>query len=324
MWMFLFYFDVCLMRLCVGEKIQRDRYLYDIGVHIWLQYNYVQTSKNSRVSSNLVLSTISEIVRDKPLTRPCEVVTILKKDYGLDMSYHVVWLGVEKAKAIILGDHLLSFDQLWWYSDAVMRYNSGSYVNIDYDSSSQQFCCFFVSFTACISRFNSCRPFLFLDGTFLKGKYKGQLLAATAKDGNNETIANWLWFLHKLGKVVDGKRQITFISDCNLGLLEVMPKVFPFVHHGYCLQHLKNNLRDRMKGIDNGFKDHLVSSLGDCAYEPTVVEFHEKFKKLKAEEWDMRYGKMTSNAAESFNNWIKEARNLPITQMMDTIRTQLM
>ncbi|GMQ06615.1 hypothetical protein CsSME_00051135 [Camellia sinensis var. sinensis] len=317
----------------------------------------VRTSKNPRVSSDLVSSTISEIVRDKPLTRPCEVVTILKRDYGLDVSYHVVWLGVEKAKAGIHGDHSLSFDQLRWYSDAVMRYNPGSYVNIDYDASSQQFCRFFVSFAACISGFNACRPLLFLDGTFLKGKYKGQLLAATAKDGNNglfpvafaivdsETTANWSWFLHELGKVVDGKRHITFISDRNLGLLKAMPKVFPSAHHGYCLQHLKSNLRDRMKGIDNGFRDHLVRSLGDCAYEPTVVGFHEKFAKLKEEgkqrahnffkdlapeHWansyfrGMRYGEMTSNAAESFNNWIKEARNLPITQMVDKIRTQLM
>ena len=38
-----------------------------------------------------------------------------------------------------------------------------------------------------------------------------------------------------------------------------------------------------MKGIDNGFKDHLVSSLGDCAYKPTVVGFHEKLAKLKDE-----------------------------------------
>ncbi|CAL5347297.1 unnamed protein product [Camellia sinensis] len=255
----------------------------------------VRTSKNPRVSSDLVSSTISEIVRDKPLTRPCEVVTILKRDYGLDVSYHVVWLGVEKAKAGIHGDHSLSFDQLRWYSDAVMRYNPGSYVNIDYDASSQQFCRFFVSFAACISGFNACRPLLFLDGTFLKGKYKGQLLAATAKDGNNglfpvafaivdsETTANWSWFLHELGKVVDGKRHITFISDRNLGLLEAMPKVFPSAHHGYCLQHLKSNLRDRMKGIDNGFRDHLVRSLGDCAYEPTVVGFHEKLAKLKEE-----------------------------------------
>ncbi|XP_028101818.1 uncharacterized protein LOC114301104 [Camellia sinensis] len=276
------------------------------------------------------------------------------------MSYHVVWLGVEKANAIIYGDHLLSFDQLQWYSDAMMRYNPGSYVYIDYDTRSQQFCHFFVSFATCISGYNSCRPLLFLGGTFLKRKYKGQLLVATAKDGNNglfhvtfvivdsETTANWSWFLHKLGKVVDGKRQITFISNCNLGLLEAMPKVFPSTHHGYCLQHLKSNLRYRMKRIDNGFRDHLVSSLGDCAYEPTVVGFHKKLEKLKEEgkqrafnffkdlapeHWansyfrmvaGMRYAEITSNAAKSFNNWIKEARNLPITQMVDTIRTQLM
>ncbi|XP_028121224.1 uncharacterized protein LOC114318513 [Camellia sinensis] len=123
---------------------------------------------------------------------------------------------------------------------------------------------------------------------------------------DSETTANWSWFLHELGKVVDGNRQITFISDRNLGLLEAMPKVFPSAHHGYCLQHLKSNLRDR-----NGFMDHLVSNLGDCAYEPTVVG-------------GMRFGEMTSNAAETFNNWITEARNLPITQMVDTIRTQLM
>ncbi|XP_028121172.1 uncharacterized protein LOC114318473 [Camellia sinensis] len=247
----------------------------------------VQTSKNSRVSSDLVSSIISEIMRDKLLTKPCEVVTILKRDYGLDVSYHVVWLGVEKEKVVIHGDHSLSFDQLRWYSDAVMRYNSESYINIDYVA----------------------------NGTFLKGKYKGRLLKVTVKDENNglfpvafaivnsETTTNW---------------------SC------------------YCLQHLKNNLRDRMKGIDNGFRDHLVSSLGDCAYELTMVGFHEKLEKLKEEgkqrarsffkelapeHWansyfrGMRYGEMTSNAAESFNNWIKEVHNLPITQMMDTIRT---
>ncbi|XP_028052873.1 uncharacterized protein LOC114257311 [Camellia sinensis] len=316
----------------------------------------VRTSKNPRVSSDLVSSTISEIVRDKPLTQPCEVVTILKRDYGLDVSYHLVWLGLEKAKAIIHGDHLLSFDQLRWYSDAVIHYNPESYVNIDYDASSQQFFHFFVSFATCIFGDNSCWPLLFLDGTFLKGKYKGQLLTATTIDRNDglfhvafaivdsEITANWSWFLHELGKVVNGKRQITFISDRNLGLSETMPKVFPSAHHSYCLQHLKNNLKDWMKGINNRFRDHLVSSLDDYAHEPTVVRFHEKLEKLKdkgkqrvhnffkdlaPEHWgnsyfrDMRYWEMTSNTAESFNNWIKEARNLPITQMVDTIRTKL-
>ncbi|XP_028080580.1 uncharacterized protein LOC114282131 [Camellia sinensis] len=37
-----------------------------------------------------------------------------------------------------------------------------------------------------------------------------------------------------------------------------------------------------------------------------------------------RYGEMTSNAAESFNKWILDARNYPITRLVDTIGNQIM
>ncbi|KAL7199228.1 hypothetical protein ACSBR2_021501 [Camellia fascicularis] len=36
------------------------------------------------------------------------------------------------------------------------------------------------------------------------------------------------------------------------------------------------------------------------------------------------YGEMCSNAAKSFNSWVWEVRNLPITRMIDSIRTKLM
>ncbi|XP_028069265.1 uncharacterized protein LOC114271824 [Camellia sinensis] len=135
------------------------------------------------------------------------------------------------------------------------------------------------------------------------------------------------------------------ISDRNLGLLEAMPKAFPSAYHGWCLQHLKNNFRDKLKGMENGFKEYLIRKLGDCAYEPTMAGFHALLEELKSEgkqraynflpglepeHWanayfrGQRYGEMTSNAAESFNNWIKEARNLPITKLVDTIRNQIM
>ncbi|XP_028072657.1 uncharacterized protein LOC114274870 [Camellia sinensis] len=37
-----------------------------------------------------------------------------------------------------------------------------------------------------------------------------------------------------------------------------------------------------------------------------------------------RYGEMSSNAAESYNNWIGGARELPVTCMVDMIRVQIM
>ncbi|XP_028110778.1 uncharacterized protein LOC114309268 [Camellia sinensis] len=124
------------------------------------------------------------ILRNKLLTRPSDVVYDLKKDYGLEISYRVAWLGIMKARGEMFGAHSISFDQLRWYSNSVMENNAGSYINIDYDDQNHRFVRYFISFKACIDGFNHCHPLLFLDDTFLKGKFKGNLLAAIAKDGN--------------------------------------------------------------------------------------------------------------------------------------------
>ncbi|XP_028071180.1 uncharacterized protein LOC114273569 [Camellia sinensis] len=186
----------------------------------------------------------------------------------------------------------------WWYADAVMQYNPESHVNLGFEQSTGRFKRFFISFKSYIDEFNHVRPLLFLDDIFLKGRFKGNLLAATEKDGNkglfplafiivnSETTANWTWFLEHLINVVNSAQTLTFVFDRNAGLLESLPTVFLFAHHAYCLQHLQANLRDKLRG-----------------------------------EW---YGEMTSNAAESFNKWILDARNYPITRLVDTIKNQIM
>jgi len=102
-----------------------------------------------------------------------------------------------------------------------------------------------------------CRPLLFVDGTHLLGKYRETLLGAIGKDGNNgffhvafgivdnETDANWTWFISKLGDVLyedgDYREIITFVSDRSKGLVNAIARVFPSSPHAYCLQHLEAN-----------------------------------------------------------------------------------
>ncbi|CAL5395991.1 unnamed protein product [Camellia sinensis] len=288
----------------------------------------VRTYRNPRTGSDLVSDVMAGRVREQPLTRPADVVFDMKDGYGLDISYRVAWLGVEKARNEVFGDHAMSFDQLRWYSNAVMENNPHSYVNLDFDQQTGRFVRYFIAFRACIDGFNGCRPLLFLDGTFLKGRFKGTLLAATAKDGNqglfpvafaivdSENSSNWEWFLRHLAQVVDGGRNLTFM-----------------------------NLRDRMKYVNADQKVGLMRKLRDCAYAPTVTSFNHKveilkecspvvvgnfLKDLHPQHWanvyfrGRRYGEMWSNAAESFNNWIREARHLPITQLVDAIRGKIM
>ncbi|GMP38716.1 hypothetical protein CsSME_00009864 [Camellia sinensis var. sinensis] len=305
----------------------------------------VRTRKNNRLNSELVCNVIGDQLRDKLLTRPTDVMFDLKKEYDLNVSYHIAWLGVEKARGEVYGDYHVSFDQLMWYADAVMQYNPGSYVNLDFEQSTSRFKRFFISFKSCIDGFNHIRPLLFLDDTFLKGRFKGNLLAATGKDGKKVVVDPHLQDCFQFN-VVSSACTLTFISDHNIGLLESLPTVFPSAHHAYCLQHLQANLKDKLRWVDNRVRFGLMAKLRECAYAPTEASFQQHWMKLKRtgrsginnfledmplKHWansyfrfGKRYGEMTSNTAESFSKWILDARNYPITRLVDTISNQIM
>ena len=108
----------------------------------------------------------------------------------------------------------------------------------------------FLCHGACTVGFAYCRPLLGLNGTHLKSKYKGILLAATATDANGQLFPlayaivsienddNWLWFLRLLREVIEANapmfltsgnqdESLVFLSDRQKGLLEGVERVFP-------------------------------------------------------------------------------------------------
>ncbi|KAH0730420.1 hypothetical protein KY289_001608 [Solanum tuberosum] len=105
------------------------------------------------------------------------------------------------------------------------------------------------------------RPFIGLDGTFLRGQCKGQLLVAMAQDCDNsfyplawtivdkETTSTWTWFLELLEKSLNLKNgdSITFMSDMQKGLLNAVENVFPLSNHRYCVRHVEANWMKRFR-----------------------------------------------------------------------------
>ncbi|XP_028125998.1 uncharacterized protein LOC114322782 [Camellia sinensis] len=206
------------------------------------------------VGSRLVSDIVHNDISDSPLTRPIEVKKKLKKQYGIDVFYLVAWLGVDKARGGLFSDFTTSFDQLRWYLETGMRTNPGSVFELDVDESNGCFRRLFVAFHGYLYGFQFCRPLLFVNGTFLKGRYKGHLLVATSKDGNQG-------------------RRLTFVSDRQYGLLDALSMIFPNVHHAYCLNYLKRNLIDKLVGLRINYKLTLMKILVKCAYAPIVASF---------------------------------------------------
>ncbi|XP_039114636.1 uncharacterized protein LOC120249979 [Dioscorea cayenensis subsp. rotundata] len=144
---------------------------------------------------------------------------------------------------------------------------------------------------------------------------------------DNEMDANWMWFLSKLGDTIydddEYVKIITFISDRSKGLINVVAKVFPSSPHAYCLRHLEANFMKANVRLE--FDDAVANLLN------TSADAHQwLMQKSDLAHWANymfkgdRWGEMYSNVSESFNAWIKEARHLPVTNMVDSIRFKLM
>lgn len=164
----------------------------------------------------------------------------------------------------------------------------------------------------------------------------------------SENADNWKWFLEKLKTHAIHDREVMFISDRAGGLLHAFKDVYARPLHFFCLYHLMKNLKCIYSGkkYSEVYRGYMCKLLKDAAYAPSeyyfniaMAKFLEKggdkaahfIQDLPKDKWAVafapdvhRYGELTSNAAESFNNWILGPRTLPVTFMLDQIRAQMM
>lgn len=84
----------------------------------------------------------------------------------------------------------------------------------------------FFAFDPCITAFWYCCLLICVDGMFLTGRYKGQILITIVMDGNNlvlpvalafvesENTDSWLWFLRQVKvAIMGGQKFVSYMID---------------------------------------------------------------------------------------------------------------
>nr|XP_033509103.1 uncharacterized protein LOC117273995 [Nicotiana tomentosiformis] len=152
-----------------------------------------------------------------------------------------------KAKTIVLkeiiGDHVAEFARILDYRDMLLKINPSSTCVVkltETDDGQKQFFSFYICLAAMKQGFmEGCRRCIWLDGYFLKGICKGQLMAVVAKDGNNQIFPiawavvgtekrqTWSWFLRLLQtdlNLGDG-RELTMIT-CKRVFIQLLKRIY--------------------------------------------------------------------------------------------------
>lgn len=310
---------------------------------------------HQQASVQWVANSVEQRLKENPNCKPKEILEEIHRVHGITLSYKQAWRGKERIMAAMRGSFEEGYRLLPQYCDQVKRTNPGSIASVYGNTADNCFQRLFISFQASIYGFlNACRPLLGLDRTYLKSKYLGTLLLATGFDGDGalfplafgvvdeENDDNWMWFLSELHNLLEinteNMPRLTILSDRQKGIVDGVEANFPTAFHGFCMRHLSESFR---KEFNNTM---LVNLLWEAAYALTVIEFEAKILEIEeisqeAAYWirripprlwatayfeGTRFGHLTANIVESLNTWILEASGLPIIQMMECIRRQLM
>ncbi|XP_021740055.1 uncharacterized protein LOC110706441 [Chenopodium quinoa] len=130
-------------------------------------------------------------------------------DWGIRISKYKAQRARRRGQALIVGEYKEQYALLPRYAAEIMRSNRGNTVKLKLNGT--VFDRIYICFKALRKGLlDGCRPFISLDGCFLKGPYGGQLLVAVGRDGNNqmfplawavvgvESTDTWSWFLDLL------------------------------------------------------------------------------------------------------------------------------
>ncbi|XP_070005135.1 uncharacterized protein [Nicotiana sylvestris] len=261
-----------------------------------LDETFIQCKRTAAVVGSMV---VPKYCDPKTVYTPKDIQTDMLSEYGLNLSYMQAWRAKEKALQFLRGNP----------------------------------------------------PVVVVDGTFLKSAYRGVMLTTSTMDAtgtifslayavvDSKNDASWKWFFEQFKEAYGERPSMYVVSDRNESILKATSIVYPGMPHYSCMWHIWKNIRSKFK------KGHLQlhELYFATARSYTLDEFNERMLKIeevdprvKSYLYDIGYHRwtrvhamvnrtftMTSNIAESLNVVTKEARELPIYDLLEYMRMLL-
>ncbi|KAL3690154.1 hypothetical protein R1sor_016463 [Riccia sorocarpa] len=207
---------------------------------------------------------LANVLGNQVINNPSISVTqlqdVFRNEYGRHTSYKAMWKGKEAIMDHIQGSESSSFQCIPAFCDTLKVLDPGAYAELETYPGTRHFWRIFVCPTALGRAFPHLRPHIGLDACHSKNhKFLGQVLLATAMDGNNhvnylayavvdkENEENWTWFLLLLRRAVVGIGAVgvQFVSDRCKGIVNAVKEIFPGQSHTHCTAHLERNVKQR-------------------------------------------------------------------------------
>ncbi|KAI3720870.1 hypothetical protein L2E82_31868 [Cichorium intybus] len=299
---------------------------------------------------------LKELIR-KPNLKCKEMQGIIQSKFHCKVSWSKCYRARCRAMSLIEGKLSDHYARIWDYGHELMRSNPGSTVKVCVTQNPDQTTTFhrmYICFKAVKDGWKvGCRRVIGLDGSFLKGQCKGEMLTAIGRDANNqvypiawavvdiENKPNWKWFLELIEDDLglDGGRGMCVISDQHKGLLEATKEILPFVEHRQCAKHIYANFRKVYSGVE--FKN-MFWAAAKSTVEGEFKLNMQKIKQISPAAYEHLMGKepnswcraffgsglaceaVENGMAECFNAIIMEARKKPLLTMLEEIRLYMM
>ncbi|XP_048605098.1 uncharacterized protein LOC106436306 [Brassica napus] len=305
--------------------------------------------KKKRGTPSLVASVVHSDYPGKYKTPdPKTLIDLVQNKLGVKVSYSTALRGKNKALSDLRGNPEESFARLPSYLYMLQRMNPDTITRLEVDEKNQ-FKYMFFALGACIEGFKAMRQVIIMDGTHLKGVYKGVLLIATAQDPDHhhyplafavvdgEKNASWEWFLTILKTLIPNDPQLVFCTDRNQSIIKKVHEVYPLAIHGYCNYHLSNNVSGACSNVNKKGVAKKFSSIAGIYSEVEFIKCYNDFRKMYPQaaeylddsvhetKWARckfpgeRYNIDTTNTVESINGVLKEPRKYALLPMLDVI-----